>query len=71
MFQARRQEMKWNGFLLKNWTFRQRKVHYVQYQYYLFYSLLIGVRTHPTHPLPTGLGSRVSLYVVMLNRCGH
>jgi len=48
MFQARRQEMKWNGFLLKNWTFRQRKVHYVQYQYYLFYSLLIGVRTHPT-----------------------
>ena len=42
-------------FFVKKWTFRQRRVHYVQYQYFLFYILLIrGVRTHPL-PLPTGL----------------
>ena len=41
-------------FFCKKWTFPQRRVHYVQYQYFLFYILLIwegGVRT----PLPTGL----------------
>ena len=37
-------------FLVKKWTFPQRRVHYVQYQYFLFYILLIwGVHTHPTH----------------------
>jgi len=38
-------------FSLKKWTFPQRRVHYVQYQYFLSYILLIwgGV-------LPTGLG---------------
>jgi len=44
--QARRQEMKWGG-VCKKWTFSQRTVHYVyiQYQYFLFYILLIwGVR---------------------------
>jgi len=48
---------KWGVLFVKNWTFPQRRVHYVQYQYFLFYILLIwGVRTHPTHPpLPTGL----------------
>jgi len=41
---------KWNvfckkvengGFSVKKWTFPQRRVHYVQYQYFLFYILLI------------------------------
>ena len=41
--QARRQEMKWGCcvkkwkmagcFFVKKWTFPQRRVHYVQYQY--------------------------------------
>jgi len=34
--------MKWGGEgFLKKWTFPQRRVHYVQYQYFLFYILLI------------------------------
>jgi len=42
---------KWGVFYVKKWTFSQRRVHYVQYQYFVFYILLIwGVRTHPTHP---------------------
>jgi len=53
-YQARRQEMKWGGFV-KKWTFPQRRVHYVQYQYFLFYILLIWeVRAHPTHPPANG-----------------
>ena len=44
------------GVFCKKWTFPQRRVHYVQYQYFLFYILLIwGGCTHPTHPLPMGL----------------
>jgi len=42
-------------FFVKKWTFPQRRVHYVQYQFFKFYILLIwgeGVRTHPTHPPP-------------------
>ena len=32
-------------FFVKKWTFPQRRVHYEQYQYYLFYILLIwGLR---------------------------
>jgi len=39
------------GVFCKKWTFPQRRVHYVQYQYFLFYILLIwGVRMHPAHP---------------------
>jgi len=30
-----------NRFFCKKWTFPQRRVHYVQYQYFLFYTLLI------------------------------
>jgi len=30
-----------NVFFVKKWTFPQRRVHYVQYQYFLFYILLI------------------------------
>ena len=41
------------GMFCKKWTFPQRRVHYVQYQYLLFYILLIwGVRTHPMHDPP-------------------
>jgi len=44
-------------FFCKKWTFPQRRVHYVHYQYFLFYILLIRgcVRTQRTRPLPTGL----------------
>ena len=43
---------------VKKWTFPQRRVHYVRYQYFLFYiSLIWGVaycvvRTHPTRYPP-------------------
>jgi len=47
---------KW-GCFVKKWTFPQRMVHYVQYQYFLFYIFLTwGVRTHPTHPPAYGPG---------------
>jgi len=47
--------MKWGGVCKKKWTLPQRRVHYVQCQYFLFYILLIwGVRTQRT-PLFTGL----------------
>ena len=32
---------KWGGMFFFKWTFPQRRVHYVQYQYFLFYILLI------------------------------
>ena len=55
VIQARRQEMKWGCFFVKKWTFPQRRVHYVQYQY-LFYILLIwGCVCTQRTPLPTGL----------------
>jgi len=50
---------KWEVFC-KKWTFSQRNVHYLQYQYFLFYILLIwGVRRLRTQRtlLPTGLDS--------------
>ena len=70
--QARRQEMKWGGvFFCKKWTFSQRTVHYVQYQYFFYFTFYLfggcvnvitfllwdsSVCMHPTHPpLPTGL----------------
>jgi len=39
-------------FFVKMWTYPQRRVHYVQYQYFLFlhFTYLGAVRTHPTHP---------------------
>jgi len=47
------------GVCCKKWTFPQRRVHYVQYQYFLFYILLIWgcVRTQRIPP-PTGLPNR-------------
>jgi len=40
-------------FCKKSGPFSQRRVHYVQYQYFLFYILLIwGVRTHHNAPPP-------------------
>ena len=45
-------------FFCKKWTFPQRRVHYIQYQYFFILHFTYfggGVRTHRTHPLPTGL----------------
>ena len=64
--QTRRQEMKWGvvkkveneGVFCKKWTFPQRRVHYVRYHIFYFTFYLFGgggMRTQPTHPLPTGL----------------
>jgi len=47
------------GGVVKKWTFPQRRVHYVQYQYVLVYILLIGgggaYAPNAPPPLPTGL----------------
>ena len=42
---------KW-GVFCKKWTFSQRRVHCVQYQYFLIlhFTHWGGVRTQPTHP---------------------
>jgi len=37
------------GGFVKKWTFPQRRVHYVQYQYFLFYILLTWGRTSPAY----------------------
>ena len=42
------------GVFCKKWTFPQRRVHYVQYQYFLFHILLIWGRGAYA-PLPTSL----------------
>ena len=44
---------KMGGVLVKKWTFPQRRVHYVQYQYFLFYILLIW---DPNAPPPRAYG---------------
>ena len=45
-------------FFCKKWTFPQRRVHYVQCRYYLFYILLIwGCICTQRTPLPMGLCS--------------
>ena len=42
----------WGCFFVKKWTFPQRRVHYVQYQYFYLHFTYLGVRTHPrTHCL--------------------
>ena len=44
-------------FFVKKWSFPQRRVHYVQYQYFLFlHFTYLGVRPHPTHPPAYGPG---------------
>jgi len=52
----------------KKWTFSQRRVHYVQYQYFLFYVLLIWgcVRTQRT---PAAYGPVVYCQSVCLCVC--
>ena len=53
------------GVFCKKWTFPQRRVHYVQYQYFLFYILLIWgcIRTERTPPTygPRPPASRVAM----------
>jgi len=39
------------GVFCKKWTFPQRRVHYVHYQYFfIFHFTYLGVCTHLTHP---------------------
>ena len=51
---------KWEGvfFVTKKWTFPQRRVHYVQYQHFLLYILLIwgGGYVHPQRTPPPVYG---------------
>jgi len=48
---------KMGVFFVKKWTFPQRRVHYVQYQYFFYFTFyFLGVRTPTGRPLPTGLG---------------
>jgi len=56
---------KW--FFVKKWTFPQCRVHYVQYQYFLFYILLIWgcIRT----PLPMGPGEEAAISTDQSKRC--
>jgi len=61
VFFCKKKSGKWGGcFFVKKWTFPQRRVHYVglQYQYFL-HSTYLGVRTHPSHRLPTGLEQKL------------
>ena len=55
-------------FFCKKWTFPQRRVHYVQYQYFLFYILLIGGAYAPNAPpLPTGQHYIILQYILAFN----
>jgi len=38
------------GCFCKKGTFPQRRVHYVQYQYFILHFTYLGVHMHPTHP---------------------
>jgi len=45
-----------NVFFCKKWTFPQRRVHYVQYQYFfILHFTYLGGAYAPDAPLPTGL----------------
>ena len=61
------------AFFVKKWTFPRCSVHYVQYQYFLFYILLIRrMRTYPTHPPAYGPGlthplSKISGYTTVVD----
>jgi len=43
------------GFFVKKWTFPQRRVHYVQYQYFYFTFYLLGGGVRTQRTLLTGL----------------
>ena len=51
---------KWGVFRVKKWTFPQRRVHYVQYQYFFIvhFTYLGGCVRTQRAPLPTGGGAR-------------
>ena len=40
------------GVFVKKWTFPQRRVHYVQYRYFLFFILLIWGDAYPPNVPP-------------------
>ena len=54
---------KW-GCFCKKWTFPQRRVHYVQYQYFLFHILLTGGAYAPNAPPAYGPELAQSLTIV-------
>jgi len=55
-------------FFVKKWFFPERRVHYVQYQYFLFYILLIwrGAYAPNAPPAygPVGVGFGVKIKVI-------
>ena len=64
--QARTEKMKWGVFckkvengwgFVKRWTFPQRRVHYVQYHYFFYFTFYLfgGVYAPNASPLPTQL----------------
>ena len=51
---------KWGVFSVKKWTFPQRRVHYVQYQYFYFTFYLLGGVYAPNVPPPVAYGPVVA-----------
>ena len=58
VFFCKKKSGKWGVLFVKKWTFLQRRVHYVQYQYFLFY--LFGGAYAPNAP-PCLYGPAVGL----------
>jgi len=57
-------------FFVQKWTFPQRWMYCVQYQYFfILHFTYLGVRTHPTPPLPTGLLETHSLLGRSRKKC--
>ena len=49
-------EMKWGVFFCKKWTvLPQNETKLMLDLFFILHFTYLGVRTHPTHPLPTGL----------------
>jgi len=60
------------GVFCKKWTFPQHRVHYVQYQYFLFYILLIWEGAYATNapPMPMGLNTPTKI-LSLLSHAAH
>ena len=52
---------KWGCFFVKSGPFHNAGCNYVQYLYFfILHFTYLGVRTHSTHPLPTGLITNIT-----------